>query len=81
MSDTKPIRHGEELNAESLSQYLRENLNLKTDEIGISQFPGGSSNLTYCVRIGETEYVLRRPPFGNGSTSTRTPNHCSMRSV
>jgi len=65
MSDTKPIRQGEELNAENLSRYLREELDLETGEIEISQFPGGSSNLTYCVRIGAGEYVLRRPPFGN----------------
>ena len=65
MSDTKPIRQGEELNAENLAEFLRENLDAKTDEIEILQFPGGSSNLTYCVRIGTEEYVLRRPPFGN----------------
>jgi aminoglycoside phosphotransferase (APT) family kinase protein len=65
MSDTKPIRQGEELNAENLVQFLRENLRIKTDEIEISQFPGGSSNLTYCVRIDADEFVLRRPPFGN----------------
>jgi aminoglycoside phosphotransferase (APT) family kinase protein len=65
MSDTKPIRQGEELNAESLQAFLHEKLGVKTDEIEISQFPGGSSNLTYCVKIGPEEYVLRRPPFGN----------------
>lgn len=65
MTDTKPIRQGEELNEENLREFLREKLNIKTDEIEISQFPGGSSNLTYCVKIGGDEYVLRRPPFGN----------------
>ncbi|CAN5266310.1 phosphotransferase family protein [soil metagenome] len=65
MKDTTKIRLGEELNTENLQTFLRENLNVKTDEIKISQFPAGSSNLTYCVKIGETEYVLRRPPFGN----------------
>lgn len=65
MNDTKPIRQGEELNEKNLAEFLRENLNVKTDEIEISQFPGGSSNLTYCVKIGDAEYVLRRPPFGN----------------
>ena len=65
MSDTKPIRQGEELNAENLAEFLRENLAVKTGEIEISQFPAGNSNLTYCIKIGETEYVLRRPPFGN----------------
>ncbi len=63
MSDTKPIRHGEELNTENLAEFLRDKLG--TGEILISQFPSGNSNLTYCVKIGETEYVLRRPPFGN----------------
>lgn len=64
-SDTKPIRQGEELHEVNLAEFLRENLNLETEEIEISQFPGGSSNLTYCVQIGAEEYVLRRPPFGN----------------
>ncbi len=62
MNDTKPIRHGEELNIENLSNYLQDKI---IGEISISQFPSGNSNLTYCVKIGETEYVLRRPPFGN----------------
>ncbi len=62
MSDTKPIRCGEELNIENLSNYLQDKI---SGEISIEQFPSGNSNLTYCVKIGETEYVLRRPPFGN----------------
>ncbi len=65
MNDTRPIRDGEELNAENLMVFLREKLALNSKEIEISQFPAGNSNLTYCVKIGETEYVLRRPPFGN----------------
>ncbi len=63
--DTKLIRPGEELNEANLQEFLGKNLELKTDRIEISQFPGGSSNLTYCVKIGADEYVLRRPPFGN----------------
>lgn len=65
MIDTKPIRQGEELNEIHLQTFLQENLNVKFDEIEISQFPGGSSNLTYCIKIADEEYVLRRPPFGN----------------
>jgi len=30
----------------------------------VLQFPNGSANLTYLLRIGEHELVLRRPPFG-----------------
>lgn len=63
--DTKPIRQGEELNEARLKEFLRENLGAKSGAISISQFPAGSSNLTYCVRVGDEEYVLRRPPFGN----------------
>lgn len=33
--------------------------------MGVLQFPAGSSNLTYLIRLGSTRYVLRRPPFGN----------------
>ena len=30
----------------------------------VSQFPGGHSNLTYLVRFGGAELVMRRPPLG-----------------
>jgi len=69
--DTAPIRPGEELNDEALEEYLRINLSellpareLDNTTIQISQFPGGHSNLTYLVRLGGHEFVLRRPPFG-----------------
>ncbi len=32
--------------------------------IEVLQFPNGSANLTYLLRVGEREIVLRRPPFG-----------------
>src|SRR5207253_456433 len=31
----------------------------------VEQFPHGHSNLTYLLRLGQAEWVLRRPPFGN----------------
>ena len=65
MSDTKPIRKGEELDKEKLADYLNDNLSATRGEIEISQFPAGASNLTYCIIVGDIEYVLRRPPFGN----------------
>ena len=33
-------------------------------ELEVTQFPGGFSNLTYLVRVGDRELVLRRPPLG-----------------
>ena len=65
MTETRPIRRGEEINAENLAEFLREKLGVDTDEIELSQFPAGNSNLTYAVKIGGREYVLRRPPFGS----------------
>jgi aminoglycoside phosphotransferase (APT) family kinase protein len=64
-SETKTVRQGEELNEANLSEFLRGQLNLTSAEIEIRQFPAGSSNLTYLVKIGAEEFVLRRPPFGN----------------
>ncbi len=65
MQETKPIRAGEELDIERLSGYLASQMPSAGGHIVVEQFPAGSSNLTYLVRIGDAEYVLRRPPFGN----------------
>ena len=69
--DTAPIRTGEELDLKALEEYLRRHLaelipgeSLDEASIEIEQFPGGHSNLTYLVRLGGREFVLRRPPFG-----------------
>ncbi len=63
--ETIEARVGEELDAERLLAYLRLHLDNPAEEISVEQFPAGSSNLTYLVRAGDEEYVLRRPPFGN----------------
>jgi len=58
------IRSGEELDEEKLGSYLRELLPDLHDPIVVRQFPSGFSNLTYLLRIGDRELVLRRPPIG-----------------
>jgi aminoglycoside phosphotransferase (APT) family kinase protein len=70
-ADTAPVREGEELNTAALEEYLRHHLGellpgkvLDATNISLEQFPGGHSNLTYLVRLGGHEFVLRRPPFG-----------------
>jgi aminoglycoside phosphotransferase (APT) family kinase protein len=62
----RPPRPGEELDEGALAGYLAANLpgGLSGDLV-IEQFPGGHSNLTYLVRAGERELVLRRPPVGS----------------
>ena len=60
----KNIRKGEELDIAKLSAYLTENLEGFSGELELSQFPSGFSNLTYLLKSGDKEFVLRRPPFG-----------------
>lgn len=59
------IRKGEELDESRLAAHLRAFLPEAAEGIAVRQFPGGHSNLTYLVALGEREYVLRRPPFGS----------------
>jgi aminoglycoside phosphotransferase (APT) family kinase protein len=71
MIDAGPVRPAEQLDSARLSAYLRgrlpacriAGLDLSRD-MEVMQFPGGHSNLTYLVRFGDAELVLRRPPFG-----------------
>jgi aminoglycoside phosphotransferase (APT) family kinase protein len=65
LDSTKPVRAGEELNVPALEKYLLEQLPEMRGPLVVEQFPGGASNLTYLLRLGDTELVLRRPPFGN----------------
>ena len=59
-----PVRAGEDLPQESLLAYLRQHLPDLDGPLTVAQFPSGFSNLTYLLRIGEREVVLRRPPIG-----------------
>src|SRR5690606_4694519 len=66
IDDPRPVRPGEELDLERLAPYLRRVLGAPSDaDVGVQQFPGGHSNLTYLVTVGADAYVLRRPPFGS----------------
>jgi aminoglycoside phosphotransferase (APT) family kinase protein len=58
------VRTGEDIDAGALAQYLQRELGADVGELSVSQFPGGASNLTYLVRAGDREWVLRRPPPG-----------------
>ena len=55
---------GQRLPVAALTAYLREHLPTLDGDLEIGQFPQGFSNLTYALRMGATELVLRRPPFG-----------------
>ncbi|MEQ1830536.1 MAG: phosphotransferase family protein [Pirellula sp.] len=62
---TIPVRQGEELPLDRLETYLKKHLPDTKGVLSVEQFSHGHSNLTYLVRLGEFELVLRRPPFGN----------------
>jgi aminoglycoside phosphotransferase (APT) family kinase protein len=62
--ETAAPRPGEELPAARLAEYLRPHLPEWEEPLTIEQFPGGHSNLTYLLRFGDYELVLRRPPVG-----------------
>lgn len=70
-SDTNPVRTSEQLDWDALAAYAREKLAAElgdrfdsTAPMTVEQFPGGHSNLTYLLRFGHQEFVMRRPPFG-----------------
>ncbi len=72
--DARAVRTGEQLDWDRLVGWLRERLPLcgipgldassSPGAPDVAQFPGGHSNLTYLVRFGDADVVVRRPPFG-----------------
>ena len=72
--DAHAVRSDEQLDWPRLIAWLRARLpacgirGLAVSEIArepqVAQFPGGHSNLTYLLRFGDAEIVVRRPPLG-----------------
>jgi aminoglycoside phosphotransferase (APT) family kinase protein len=64
--EVAPVRPGEQLDWPKLEAYLRAQLPevAGSGALEVMQFPNGSANLTYLLRFGPQELVLRRPPFG-----------------
>jgi aminoglycoside phosphotransferase (APT) family kinase protein len=63
-SDVIAVRKGEALDKGPLAEYLKGRLEGGDCTLEVLQFPGGHANLTYLLKLGEYEYVLRRPPMG-----------------
>src|SRR5712691_6222726 len=57
-------RPDERLDTSRLEPYLRANLEGAEGPLAVRQFAGGKANLTYLLRFGTQEFVLRRPPLG-----------------
>jgi aminoglycoside phosphotransferase (APT) family kinase protein len=65
IDEAGPVRDGEQLDDARLGAYLAAQLPDAAGPLVVEQFPHGHSNLTYLVRLGDRQLVLRRPPFGN----------------
>jgi aminoglycoside phosphotransferase (APT) family kinase protein len=64
LDHAQAIRPGEEISNPPFISFLEEKLAEYPGEIEILQFPGGYSNLTYLIKKGSSEFVLRKPPHG-----------------
>jgi aminoglycoside phosphotransferase (APT) family kinase protein len=65
LDQPRTVRPGEDLDLGRLEPFLSRCLPTSAGPIRVEQFPSGHSNLTYLVRLGDLEFVLRRPPFGS----------------
>jgi aminoglycoside phosphotransferase (APT) family kinase protein len=63
-ADVIPVRDEEDFDRTRLAEYLRGRLEGSDTTLDVLQFGGGHANLTYLLRFGPREYVLRRPPLG-----------------
>ncbi|MDD5167664.1 MAG: phosphotransferase family protein [Syntrophales bacterium] len=61
---TKPIREGEGFELAKVEAFLKATIPGLKGTLTVEQFPGGHSNLTYLLKVGDHEMVFRRPPFG-----------------
>jgi len=66
LEETIAVRRGEDFDREAVRRYLLEHVEGVPADLPmeVRQFPSGASNLTYLIRIGDWEAVMRRPPFG-----------------
>lgn len=62
--ETVAGRPGEALDLARLEPWLRRHLDGAEGSLRVRQFAGGHANLTYLLRFGDREFVLRRPPLG-----------------
>lgn len=66
MSDLMPVRDTDQLDWARIDAYVRAGVGEVAGAplLEAQQFTNGAANLTYLLRFGARELVLRRPPFG-----------------
>lgn len=65
-TEDKPagVRDGEAFDTGKMETFIKDHLPGLKGALEVKQFPSGFSNLTYMLKIGNRELVMRRPPFG-----------------
>jgi aminoglycoside phosphotransferase (APT) family kinase protein len=64
LDEAGEVRDEDRLDAGNIDAFLKQHVADLQGPPVIRQFPGGASNLTYLIRYGEREFVLRKPPAG-----------------
>ena len=64
IDDASGVRDEDRFDVEAVRTWLAGQGTELTGEIDVRQFGGGASNLTYSLRDGEHDLILRRPPSG-----------------
>jgi aminoglycoside phosphotransferase (APT) family kinase protein len=70
----KSVRQGDELDAAKVEAFIKNEIPGLTGSLEVEQFSSGYSNLTYLLRMGDREFVLRRPPFGTKAATAHDMN-------
>jgi aminoglycoside phosphotransferase (APT) family kinase protein len=63
------VREGESFDIGKVGTFIKERIPGLNGDLSVEQFPSGFSNLTYMLKIGDRELVMRRPPFGKKAKS------------
>ena len=58
------LRSEDAFDVDAVDGFLKERVAGLAGRPNIAQFPGGASNLTYCLQYPDRDLILRRPPFG-----------------
>ena len=69
---TTAVREDEALDWKALDDHLKQHIEGLKGEPEVSQYPGGNSNLTYRMKYGDLDLVVRRPPFGTKAKSAHS---------
>jgi aminoglycoside phosphotransferase (APT) family kinase protein len=64
IDEPSDVRDEERVDPERLRAFVEQAFSRRGEPLSILQFRKGHSNLTYLVRYGDEEAVLRRAPFG-----------------